>query len=59
MMDFEKMCDELSRKTVKELRQIARDKGICLGYSGASKKSMVGEIASQIRYREREEGGVS
>lgn len=55
MTDYEKMREELSRKTVKELRAIARDEGICLSYSGATKAGIVGEIASQRHYREHEE----
>lgn len=42
-------------KTVKELRRIARECGICLGYEAARKKAMVDEIVSQLRYRERME----
>lgn len=52
MTDYEKMHEELSRMTVKQLRAIARDEGICLGYSGATKAGCVGEIVSQRRYRE-------
>lgn len=54
MTDYEKMREELSRMTMKELRQIARDEGICLGYAGSRKYSAAAEIASQRRYREKE-----
>ena len=57
MTDYDKMRDELSRMTVKELRAIAREEGICLSYSGATKAGIVGEIVSQRHYREHE--GVS
>ena len=40
--------------TVKDLRAIAREEGICLSYSGATKAGIVGEIASQRRYREHD-----
>ena len=46
------MHDELSRKTVKELREIARAEGICFGYAASRKDSMVREIVSQLSYRE-------
>jgi len=52
MTDYERMREELSRKTVKELRAIAREEGICLSYSGATKAGTVNEIVSQRRYRE-------
>ena len=49
--EYEAMRESLMRLTVKELRGIARDEGICLGYAGANKRSMVGEIVGQRRYR--------
>ena len=54
MTDYEKMRAELFKLTVKELREIARDEGICLSYSGATKRGTVDEIVSQRRYREHE-----
>ncbi len=36
--------DELMRMTMRELRQLARDEGICLGYAGARKDTAVDEI---------------
>ncbi|MBR4687083.1 MAG: hypothetical protein IKP01_02115 [Bacteroidales bacterium] len=56
MTDYDKMRDQLSRMTVKQLRKIARDEGICLGYSGATKAGTVNEIVSQRRHREHERG---
>lgn len=52
MTDYDELHDELERKTTKELRQIARDEGICLGYDASRKSSMVNAIVSGIRYRE-------
>lgn len=54
MTDYEEMRAELSRMTVKQLRAIARDEGICLSYSGATKAGTVNEIVSQRRHREHE-----
>ena len=54
MTDYEKMREDLSRMTVKQLRAIARDEGICLGYSGATKAGIVGEIVGQRRHFEME-----
>lgn len=58
MTDYDKMRDELMCMTVKQLKQIARDDGICLSYSGATKAGTVNEIVSQRRYRELCESGV-
>ena len=52
MTDYNKMRDKLSKLTMKELKQIARDEGICLGYAGARKNTTVNEIVSQRQYRE-------
>ena len=46
------MRGELAKLTTKQLRGIAREEGICLGYSGATKRGMVDEIVGQRRYRE-------
>ena len=59
MTDYDEMRDELSRLTVKELRQIARDEGICLSYGGSTKAGIVGEIVSQRHHLECEHGHVS
>ena len=52
--DYEKMRGELSKLTVKQLRDIARKEGICLGYAGSNKAGTVNEVVSQREYRERE-----
>ena len=52
MTDYEKMRDELMGMTVKQLKQVARDEGICLSYSGATKAGTVNEIVSQRRHRD-------
>jgi hypothetical protein len=52
MTDYEKMREDLARKTMKELRAIARDEGICLGYDGARKDSTVAAIVGQRKHRE-------
>ena len=44
--------DELAKLTVKELKQIARDEGICLGYDASTKRGTIQEILSQRRHRE-------
>ena len=55
MTDYDAMRDSLSKLTVKALRAIARNEGICLSYSGATKRGMVDEIVSQRRNRDMEE----
>ena len=42
----------LMRLTVRELRQVARDEGVCLGYEGSTKAGIVGAIVSHRRYVE-------
>lgn len=59
MTDYEAMHADLSKLTTKQLREIARNEGICLGYAGSTKRGMVNEIVSQREYREKEYGGVS
>lgn len=46
------MRDELWHMTMRELRALARDEGICLGYDGATKTGTVNSIVDQRRYRE-------
>ncbi len=53
MTNYNQMRDELSKLTTKQLREIARNEGICLGYAGSTKRGMVNEIVSQREYRER------
>ena len=54
MTDYESMRESLMQLTVRQLREIARTEGICLSYSGSTKKGIVGEIVGQRRYREQE-----
>lgn len=56
--DYEQMRADLSAKTMKQLRVIARAEGICLGYGGARKDTAVAAIVSNRRHREylREHG---
>ena len=54
MTDYDAMRDSLSKLTVKKLREIARTEGVCLSYSGSTKKGIVGEIVSQRRHKEWE-----
>ena len=53
MTDYEAMRDSLMQCTCKELRAIARAEGVCLGYDGANKKSMVNAIVGHRRHVER------
>lgn len=50
--DYAAMRADLARKTMRELRAIARDEGICLGYDGATKRGTVDAIVGERRYRE-------
>ena len=45
------MRERLMRLTLKQLKQIAREEGIALGYAGSRKDSCVGEIVAQRRHR--------
>jgi hypothetical protein len=47
------MRADLARRTMKQLREIARAEGICLGYDGSRKDTAVNAIVGQRRYRER------
>lgn len=51
---WEARREELSRMTVMEIREVAREEGICLGYAGSRKDTAVAEIVSVERYWERE-----
>ena len=55
MDKYEAMRGSLMQLTCKQLRAIARNEGICLSYSGATKRGMVDEIVSQRRHRDMEE----
>lgn len=50
--EYEQIIDDLMRLTSKQLREIARDEGICLGYDSARKSSMARCIASHRWYEE-------
>ena len=48
---WEDMRERLMGLTTKQLRQIARDEGITLGYAASRKDTTVAEIVSQRRSR--------
>lgn len=48
---WEEMRERLTRLTLKQLKQVARDEGITLGYAASRKDMTVGEIVSQRRGR--------
>lgn len=50
---FEEMRQRLMRLTVAQLKQIAKDERISLGYDGCRKDSIVGRIVSERRNRAR------
>lgn len=54
----EAMRRALMRLTVRELRRVAREEGVCLGYERSTKAGIVGAIVSHRRYVEhmRQEG---
>ena len=56
--DYDAMRADLSKHTMKQLREIARAEGICLGYDGARKDTAVAAIVNSRRHREylRERG---
>lgn len=49
--------DGLERMTMKQLREVAKAEGICLGYDGARKQSTIEAIRVQRGYQERKEAG--
>ena len=49
---WEIMRDELSKLTVKQLKDIARKEGICLGNEAGCKEATVRRIVGQRRYWE-------
>lgn len=53
--DYGAMRAELMRMTMRELRDVARAEGICLGYAGSRKASAVDEIVGQRRHRDMAE----
>ena len=48
---WDEMRERLMRLTTTQLRQIARDEGIALGYAASRKDTTVAEIVSQRRHR--------
>ena len=48
---WEDMRQRLMGLTAKQLKQLAKDEGICLGYDACRKDSMVGNIVSTRRHR--------
>ena len=48
---WDDMRERLMGLTTKQLRQIARDEGICLGYDASRKDTTVGAIVSARRHR--------
>ena len=48
---WEEMRERLTRLTLKQLKQVARDEGITLGYAASRKDTTVAEIVSQRRSR--------
>ena len=48
---WDEMRERLMGLTTKQLRQIARDEGITLGYAASRKDTTVAEIVSQRRSR--------
>ena len=56
--DYDQMRADLARKTMKQLRDVARAEGICLGYDGARKDTAIAAIVSNRKHREylRERG---
>lgn len=53
--DYDAMRADLMSRTVRQLREIARAEGICLGYDGSTKKRIVGAIVSHRWHIERED----
>lgn len=49
--DYDAMRADLMRKTMKELRAIAKAEGICLGYDGARKDTAAAAIVANREYR--------
>lgn len=52
MTDYEQMRAELEKMTMKQLKQIAKEEGICLGYDAARKDTCIGAIIMWRRNRE-------
>lgn len=56
--DYDAMRADLANLTMKQLREIARAEGICLGYDGGRKDTAIAAIVGNRRHREymRERG---
>ncbi len=52
MTDWDAVRDELLGMTLKDLKALAKEEGICLGYAAGTKATCAGEIVTQLRYRE-------
>ena len=50
------MRADLARKTMRQLREIARAEGICLGYDGARKDTAIAAILAWRRHVEETTG---
>lgn len=50
--DERRMREHLQSLTVRELKDVARAEGICLGYAGATKAGTIDEIIANRRYRD-------
>lgn len=48
---WDEMRESLMGLTVRQLKQIAREEGICLGYAASSKDATVDEIVGTRRHR--------
>lgn len=48
---WDEMRERLTGLTLKQLKQVARDEGICLGYDASRKDTTVAAIVSQRRRR--------
>ena len=48
---WEDMRQRLMKLTIKQLKQIAREEHICIGYAASRKDSLVGEIVGTRRHR--------
>ena len=53
--DERRMREQLSALTVRELKDVARAEGICLGYAGATNSGTIDEIIANRRYRDMHE----
>lgn len=48
---WDAMRADLQKLTVKQLRKIAKDEGICLGYAASRKDTTIDQIVGNRRYR--------